>query len=176
MQIAVAIALLAAAQNYEGTITKFDAKSNKIHMVLSDRSTGNWTLSPKARVLDSQRKPMPKTALRAGEHAMVVVEDSGAVDTVLMVPSDWGKTTVNARMFSGRVVAIHKKQPFTFEVESYKGGHKQMFEAPPNTRFLHPIPTGPAEPGSMDDVRDGATVTVLVDNRTHKVYAVDVYK
>ena len=173
MQIAAAIALLAAAaQNYEGKIEKFDAKSGKITMLLSDKSTGNWTLSPKAKVFAPNHKPTGKAALHAGEHARVSVAEDGTVQDVWIEQAEWGTAHENdVRRWDGHVVAIKKRDPLTFEVMRDGGGAKMMFTANPATKFMRGS-GGPSQAGSIDDVKDGANVRVLMNTKQHKVFEV----
>jgi len=49
-----------------------------------------------------------------------------------------------------------------------------MFAANPATRYLRVHPLGKPEPGSADDIKDGATVRVLMNTQQHKVYEVEI--
>ncbi|MGZ6142773.1 MAG: hypothetical protein ACXWLM_05520 [Myxococcales bacterium] len=162
-----------SAQRYEGRVQRFDAKSGKIFLLLNDHSTGNWTLSPQAKVFGPDHKPLARTALRPGEQVLAAVSADGSVQTIWIQESDWGKPYQGGkvRRWDGRVVAVKKRDPPSFEVQKESGNARMTFAANPATKYLRAAATGAPQPGSPDDIKDGATVRVLM-NAQHKVVEV----
>ncbi|MCA1829032.1 MAG: hypothetical protein ABR567_06445 [Myxococcales bacterium] len=167
--IVLAVLIAAGAQKYEGRVQRYDAKSGKIFLLLSDRSTGNWTLSPQAKVFGANHKPSTRAAIHPGEQVEAMVNQDGTVVTVWIEEADWGKQYEGGkvRRWDGRVVAIKKRDPLTFEVMRGSGGAKMMFAVNPNTKYVRLNGTG-----SADDVKDGAAVRVLMNTQQRKVYEV----
>jgi hypothetical protein len=161
----LAVLLAASAQRYEGRVQRFDPGSGKIFMLLTDHSTGNWTLSPKAKVFGANHKEAGRSAIRPGEQVQAIVSQDGTVQTVFLVEADWGKPYEGGkvRRWDGRVVAIRKREPLTFELMRSAGGAKAMFAVNPNTRYVN---------GSADAIKDGASVRVMMNAQNHKVYEV----
>jgi hypothetical protein len=171
-------ALIAAGspQRYEGRVQRFDAKSGKIFLLLNDKSTGNWTLAPQAKVFGPDHKPRARGAIRPGEQVQALVSEDGTVQTVQIEESDWGKQYQGGkvRRWDGRVIAIKKRDPPTFELQKESGGARMMFTANPGTRYMRVGVAHPAQPGSADDIRNGATVRVLMNTQQHKVYEIEI--
>jgi hypothetical protein len=161
----LAVLLAAAAQKYEGRVQRFDEKSGKIFLLMYDHSTGNWTLSPRAKVFAANGKPVPHGAIRPGEQVIADVSQDGTVQTVRIQESDWGKAYGQIHRYDGRVIETRKRQTLEFEVQQEAGTSKMMFVANKATRYLRAAATGPAQAGSIDDIKAGATVRCLVDAR-----------
>jgi len=169
--IILAVLIAAGAQKYEGRVQRYDAGSGKIFLLLEDHSTGNWTLAPNARVFGANHKPANKGAIHPGEQVQALVNQDGSVQTVWIQEADWGKQYEGGkvRRWDGRVVAIKKRDPLTFEVMRQSGGGKMIFVGNPGTRYVRVNGAG-----SADDVKDGATVRVLMNMQQRKVYEVMV--
>jgi hypothetical protein len=165
-----------APRRYEGTVKQFDSKSGKIFLSLTDRSTGNWTLAPHARVMGATHQPAGRAAVRPGAQVQVQVATDGTVQELWVMEANWGRPFEGGRLrrWDGRVVARHNAAPIGFEVERFDGHGKAQFKTDEHTRFLHAPVNSKAEQGSADLVRDGATVHVLVTPANKKVTEVFV--
>jgi hypothetical protein len=164
----LAVLLAASAQKYEGRVQRFDEKSGKIFLLMYDHSTGNWTLSPQAKVFTVNGQPVPHSAIRPGEQVIADVSVDGTVQIVRIQESDWGKAYGQIHRYDGHVIQIRKSEPFEFEVQQETGASKMMFTANKGTRYLRAAASGPAQTGSIEDIKGGATVRCLV-NAKHQL-------
>jgi hypothetical protein len=161
----LAVLLAAGAQKYEGRVQRFDERSGKIFLLMYDHSTGNWTLSPQAKVFAPNGTPAPHNAIRPGEQVIADVSQDGTVQTIRIQESDWGKAYGQIHRYDGRVIQIRKREQLEFEVQREVGTNKMMFTANKATRYLRVAASGPAQAGSIDDLKAGATVRCLLDAR-----------
>lgn len=161
----------AGPQKYQGRVTRFDARSGKISLSLVDHSTGSWTLLPDARVISTDHRPLSRMALHPGSEVEVSVSEDGKVRQVWLVETDWGKAFEGGKIkrWDGKVIAIQKRDPLTFEVSRRDGKAKMSFKLGPATRVVFGHEQQAPTPATPQDIRDGATVLVLFSMVTHQV-------
>jgi hypothetical protein len=166
MQVLFAVLLAAVAQKYEGQIKSWDAKSGKIHLVLTDQSTGDWTVLPDAKVFHDG-KPSAQSNIHAGEQVEVAVTPEGNVQTVWVIPPMWGKPFEGGKLkrWDGRITGFERHDPnFQFQIQQLSGTGTIHFVANAKTRWKR----GRAD-ASVDDAKQGQTVTVLLSPADRQV-------
>jgi hypothetical protein len=166
MHLIFALLLAAGVQKYEGKVTSWDAKSGKIHLTLTDQSTGDWTVLPNAKVF-RDGKPTALAAIHAGEEVEVAVTPEGKVQTVWVIPPMWGKPFEGGKLkrWDGRITGFERHDPnFQFQIQQLNGTGTIHFIANAKTRWKR----GHAD-ASVDDAKQGQTVTVLLSPSDRQV-------
>ena len=164
MSLLIALLLAAGGQKYEGHVDRFDAKTGKIHLTLTDHSTGDWTVLPNAKVFH-EGKPMGRGSIHAGEEVQVFVSEDGNVHTVWLMPEMWGKPFQGGKIkrWDGRIVGFERHDPnFNFQIQQLNGKGTIHFIANAKTHWKIAHPGSAPSNGSVDDAKQGQTVTVLM--------------
>lgn len=161
----------AGMKKYQGRVNRFDPKTGKIHLTLVDHSSGDWTVLPQAKVFRDS-KPAGRGAIRPGEEIEVDVSEDGNVHTVWLVPDIWGKPFEGGKLrrWDGRVVGLQKRPPgITFEVQQMSGKSRMKFTANAKTRVVFSPLQAQQTPGTLQDVKNGQTVLVLLSTADKQV-------
>jgi hypothetical protein len=119
MKITLAAAVLALAagaqaagpmKSYKGKVGSIDGR--KVHILVSDGSTGDWTVDPKAAI-GSGRKHFSLSQVHPGDEVSVAVSEDGVIHRMSVQASGgdmWGKPSKNGkdRWWRGEIVRINE--------------------------------------------------------------------
>ena len=182
-------AAAANTKSYRGKVTAIQGR--KLHIAVSDGSTGDWTVADKATI-GSGKQRFPLSEIKVGDEVSVAVSEDGVIHTLGVLHGGkpavhakgshpagapkpakgmWGEASKDGkyRWWRGEVVSVDEKT-HEIQIKRTDGGGQGTthFKADPSTKIVRA--GKPPQKAAFGDLKAGETVeAVAAKGRTSEI-------